>query len=126
MKDRTKQLVLKRDKGCILCILYNGEQNENLSGNDGGGFRSQRHSSPEPNGLHVHHEWGYYGNKRAGIPLQNWPHRNFKQQMAALCNSHHARRTQGNHYSEIRDIRLYLIELDPDYFSQFPVLGGTV
>lgn len=101
MKDRTKQLVLKRDD-----------------------YKCRNCGSTE--NLHVHHEYGYYGNLRAKIPLQNWPWRNFKQQMITLCGSCHARRHQETHFSEIRDSRKYLIELDPDYFSQFPVLGGTV
>lgn len=105
MKDRTKQLVLKRDN-----------------------YKCRNCGSTE--NLHVHHEYGYYGNLRAKIPLQNWPWRNFKQQMITLCGSCHAKRTQDQgteslHGTIVRDSRNYLIELDPDYFSQFDVLGGT-
>jgi hypothetical protein len=116
MKDLTKQLVLKRDQGCIICNLYSVK-------------------SPTSNSLHVHHEWQTYGNLGAGVPLQNWPWRNFKQQMVTLCNHHHALRTHDESRSSfgtaplrgslIRDIRLYLMGLYPEYFDQFDVLGGV-
>lgn len=130
VKDLTKSLVLKRDNGCILCNSKAEALpgSANTRGHDGGEYSDTQigyTSTPlEPNGLDVHHEHGVYGNKQAHVPLQNWPWRNFKQQMVVLCDSHHARRTQGNHYSEIRDIRRYLLNLYPDYYSQFDVLGG--
>lgn len=116
MKDLTKQLVLKRDKGCVICKLYDMK-------------------SPTSNSLHVHHEWQTYGNLAAGVPLQKWPWQNRKEQMITLCSHHHALRTHDedrNRFgtaplrgSLIRDIRLHLYNLYPHYdYSQFG-FGGT-
>lgn len=106
MKDLTKSLVLKRDN--YTCIIDNGCKGA----------------------VGVHHEQGYYGNLQAGIPLQNLPWRNFKEQMFTLCKRHHAYRTQDEGSVApsrgwlIRDIRKKGLELYPDYYSQFDVLGG--
>lgn len=138
MKDLTKNLVLKRDKGCIICNSH-GKKPESLKqerdpgvrrfGHDGGEISDVRigiaSTPPEPNGLHVHHEWGVYGHKASNVPLQNWPWRNIKFQMVVLCPSHHARRHQETHYSEIKIIRKHLYKLYPTYdYSQFG-FGGV-
>lgn len=116
MTDELKQQVLKRDGGCINCLHLLGSPTTRLSpgrsGHDGGGFDSSESRctfpSPEPNGLHFHHEYGTYQD-------EYWPRQDVKEKTVMLCPSCHAKRTQGDHFTIQRNIRRYLKNRYPDY-----------
>jgi hypothetical protein len=108
VKDLTKQLVLKRDGGCVICNSRDAFRRENgHDGQDGVITSSSPTSSPEPNGLHLHHEYKTYKD-------EYWPRRDVPEKCVMLCATHHAKRGQDN-LVITRDIRRYLKEKYPDY-----------
>lgn len=120
MKDLTKNLVLKRDKGCIICNSSEKREKVGETGHDGGEISDVHNATdffttpPEPNGLHLHHEYKTYGNLAAGVPLQTWKREDIPQKCVILCPSCHAKRTEDRGWIT-RDIRLHLMKEYPDY-----------